>query len=101
MILCAVGFVQISGVPSKQDTYGEVSGLNNVSIASDIFDLYRKSLIFSSNAILDAAGINPSTLSLGGYGALLYNLMELPRIPLTDKDCIDILIFLGALKKNK
>lgn len=26
MILCAVGFIQISGVPSKQDTYGEVSG---------------------------------------------------------------------------
>lgn len=76
-------------------------GLNNVSIASDIFDLYRKSLIFSLNAMLDAAGINPSTLTLGGYGVLLYNLMELPRIPLVEKDYIDILIFLGALKKNK
>lgn len=101
MILCAVGFVQIGKVPLKQDTYGEVSGLNDVSIASDIFDLYRKSLIFSSEAMWDAAGINPSALTLGGYGALLYNLMELPRIPLADKDCIDILIFLGALKKNK
>lgn len=100
VILCAIGFIQISGVPSKQDTYSEVSGLNNVSIASDIFDLYKKSLIFSSDAMLDAAGINPSTLSLGGYGALLYNLMELRGISLEDKDCIDVLNFLGVLKKQ-
>lgn len=50
--------------------------------------------------MLDAAGINPSTLSLGGYGTLLYNLMELPRNPLADKDFIDILNFLGVLKKD-
>lgn len=97
MIMSAVGFSQITGIKGKKEAYKEVQGLNNVSIASETFDLYRKSLIFSSEAILDAGGINPSKLILGGYGALLYNLMELPRIPLPDTCMIDALKFLGIL----
>lgn len=46
MILSAVGFSQITGIKGKEEKYTEVRGLNNVSIASEIFDLYRKSLIF-------------------------------------------------------
>lgn len=82
----------------KEENYKEVRGLNNVSIASEIFDLYRKSLIFSSEAILDAGGINPSKLILGGYGALVYNLMELSKFPLPDSCMIDTLKFLGIVK---
>lgn len=98
MILSAVGFSQITGIKGKEEKYTEVRGLNNVSIASEIFDLYRKSLIFSSEVILDAGGINPSKLILGGYGALVYNLMELPKFPLPDSCMIDALKFLGIVK---
>lgn len=100
MILSAIGFAQISGIHGKTETYRSVSDLNNVSIASEIFDLYRKSLVFSSEVILDTAGINPSKLTLGGYGALLYNLMELPKFPLPDKCVIDIYLFLGILQSK-
>lgn len=100
MIMSAVGFSQIAGIQRKKEAYKVVQGLNNVSIASEIFDLYRKSLIFSSEVILDAGGINPSKLTLGGYGALLYNLMELPRIPFSDTCMIDALKFLGILVPN-
>lgn len=98
MILSAVGFSQITGIKGKEEKYTEVRGLNNVSIASEIFDLYRKSLIFSSELILDAGGINPSKLILGGYGALIYNLMELPKFLLPDSCMIDTLKFLGIVK---
>ena len=97
MILSAVGFSQITGIRGKKEPYKEVRGLNNVSIASEIFDLYRKSLIFSSEVILDAGGINPSKLILGGYGAWLYNLMELPRVPIPDACMIDTLKFLEII----
>ena len=99
IILSVIGFA--SGVHRKSETYTNVSGLNNVTIASEIFDLYRKSLVFSDQAILDAAGINPSQLKLGGYGALLYNLMELPKFPFVDRCAIDVLNFLGILMPTK
>lgn len=98
MILSAVEFSQITGIEGKKESYKEVRGLNNVSVASEIFDLYRKSLIFSSEVILDAGGINPSKLVLGGYGTLIYNLMELPKFPLPDQCMIDAMKFLGIVK---
>ena len=101
IILSVIGFAQTSGVHRKSETYTNVSGLNNVTIASEIFDLYRKSLVFSDQAILDAAGINPSQLKLGGYCALLYNLMELPKFPFVDRCAIDVLNFLGILMPTK
>lgn len=64
----------------KQTAYTEVSGLENVAIAAEIYDMYRMSILGSSEAILDSAGINPSALAIIGYGANLYNLMELHNL---------------------
>lgn len=64
----------------KQTAYTEVSGLENVAIAAEIYDMYRMSILGSSEAILDSAGINPSALVIVGYGANLYNLMELHNL---------------------
>lgn len=101
MILGIVAYAQIKGITRKKESYKEVNGLNNVSIASEIFDLYRKSLIFSSEVILDAGGINPSKLILGGYGALLYNLMELSKVPVSGASMLDIMLFLGIEKSDE
>lgn len=83
VILKVIGFFQTnSKAPTRRTTsFNEISGLNNVSLASDIFDLYQRSVLLSNKAILDADGINPSAISVGGYGAHLYNLMELFNIP--------------------
>lgn len=64
----------------KQNAYESVSGMENVAIAAEIFDMYRMSILGSSQVILDSAGINPSTLNIVGYGANLYNLMELNQL---------------------
>ena len=64
----------------RRGAYTSVSGMENVAIASEVFDLYRMSLLGSTEAILDAAGINPSALTVIGYGAHLYNLMGLERL---------------------
>lgn len=84
-------------IPLRKEAYKSVSGLTNVAIASEIFDLYRSSVLMSSVVILDSAGINPSTLSIGGYGAHLFNLMELNNIS-DDSDTLamraDIFAFL-------
>lgn len=77
-----------------QKAYTEVSGLESVGIASDIVDLYRRSLVHSGSVMLDAGGINPSTLSLVGYGALLFNLMGLSKEPFFNEDMSDIYGFL-------
>lgn len=96
VILKVIGFFQTNPMAPtrKKSAFTEINGLNNVSIASDIYALYQKSLVFSSNAILDAAGINPSTLSIGGYGALLYNLMGIADIPFDEMTC-EIIVFLA------
>lgn len=60
-------------------TSGIVEGLENVAIATEIYDLYRKGIIFSKQIILDVVAVNPINLELGGYGALIYNLMELDQ----------------------
>lgn len=95
IIINVLGFAQSTGAKRKMDAYKEVNGANNVSIASEIFELYIKSVIFSSEAIVDAAGVNPSKLQLSGYGAWLYNLMELAKMPLSDNCTADIVKFLG------
>lgn len=103
VILYAIGIAKHSNVPMplKKEAYRSVSGLTNVAIAAEIFDLYRSSIIVSSEAILDSAGINPSALSVGGYGALLFNLMELNNISPLDSDtlaiCAEIFSFLTGM----
>lgn len=100
MILHCVDIAKYSPfpMPLRKEAYRSVSGLTNVAIASEIFDLYRSSVLMSSEVILDSAGINPSALSIGGYGAHLCNLMELNNNSCADSDeaamCADILAFL-------
>lgn len=97
VILRIIGAYQkgdIAGVPPRRNVqFGSISGYNNISIASEIFDLYRKNLIFSQSAILDPAGITPSSLTVGGIGALIYNLMDLSTMQFGD-DTREIVTFL-------
>lgn len=96
-ILNVIGKFQLSANkvsdPRRKESYNSVSGVKNVSIASEIYDLYLRSLVFSQGAILDAAGINPSKLTLSGYGAFLFNLMELANMPVS-ADMRDIIGFM-------
>ena len=78
----------------KKKAYESVSGIANIAVASDIFSLYRRSLVYSKSAILDAAGINPSELQIAGYGALLFNLMELGNMLYKESDAAIIYEFL-------
>lgn len=97
MIIKDVGILQIKSArgldPRKKNHYGEVRGLTNVSIATDILTLYHKTLIHSSTVILDAANINPALLSLVGNGTMLFNLMELQKteVDVCEKDILDFL----------
>lgn len=75
VILYIIGAYQTHTIwaPERRKTaFRGISSYQNISIASEIFDLYRKSLLFSKDAMLDAAGINPSILEISGIGALLY-----------------------------
>lgn len=60
---------------------------------TEIYDLYRRGIVHSDSAILGAAGITPSKLTIGGIGALLYNLMDLPHMAF-DKMAERIVMFL-------
>lgn len=90
--------------PLKKSAYESVSGTENVAIAAEIFDLYRMSILGSSQVILDAAGINPSTLTVVGYGAHLYNLMDLGSME-PDPELIEIqasiMLFLIGAKQRQ
>lgn len=98
LIIRCVGIGQISdeyGINiRKQDTYTEVTGIENVGIAIDTFNLYQRGCLSSKSVILCSAGINPSELSVTGYGALLWKLMDFEhRAP--DELEIDILNFMN------
>ena len=88
VIMRVIGAYQtedLQGAPSRRNTpYKVLSGYDNISIATEIYDLYRRSLVFSQSVILNAAGINPSKLEISGIGALIYNLMDLPHMPYND-----------------
>ena len=77
----------------KKEPYESLAGFKNMTIATEIFDLYRRTLIHSSDALLDAAAINPSTLELVGYGSLMFKLMELDEIK-GDPICFEIMDFM-------
>lgn len=90
--------------PLKKSAYESVSGTENVAIAAEIFDLYRMSILGSSQVILDAGGINPSTLTVVDYGAHLYNLMDLGSME-PDPELIEIqasiMLFLIGAKQRQ
>lgn len=78
----------------KQTAYTQVSDLENVSIAIDTYDLYRRGCLSSKTVIFDPAGINPSNLSVTGYGALLWKLMDFEHRSADELE-IDILNFMN------
>lgn len=84
----------------KKEPYESLSGFRMVTIATEIFDLYRRTLLQSSEALLDAAAINPSKLTLVGYGSLMFELMELRGIE-GDAICSEIIEFMiGSGQEN-
>lgn len=84
----------------KKEPYESLAGLKMVTIATEIFDLYRRTLLQSSEALLDAAAINPSKLTLVGYGSLMFELMELRGIE-GDAICSEIIEFMiGSGQEN-
>lgn len=107
IILQSIGTAKFSfpPMPLQKTAYNSVSGISNVAIAAEIFDLYRMSILTSSYAILDSAGINPSALSIGGYGAHLFNLMELRDTSGDNSDTLamrkDIFSFLTGKANQK
>lgn len=90
LILNVIGTHQTIGLPFKKTAYANVAGLTNVAIASEVFELYRMSLLSSSVVVFDSAGINPSALSITGYGAHIFNLMELHTL-IPDSDNVQLL----------
>ena len=60
-----------------------MTGLENVSIATDTFHLYSIGLIHTvnSNILLSAGGIDPSNLKIEGLGRFLFLNMELVEMP--------------------
>lgn len=94
-ILCVVNMLQdpAHNAKSRGKPYESLSGIKVVTIATEIFDLYRRTLLHSPEALLDAAAINPSKLTLVGYGSLMFELMELGDIK-GDIICSDIIEFM-------
>jgi hypothetical protein len=98
VILSVIGKYQnglIKEPKRKDESFHSIHGLNNVSIANEIHDLYRKSLVHSKEAILDAAGFNPSLLTIAGMGAMISNLMELTTMPINEESN-EIIAFLSG-----
>ena len=96
VIISVIGKYQIGQISSpmlKSEEFTEIHGYENISIASEIYDLYRRSLLFSKNVILDTVGFTPSLLTINGMGSLLFELMELSSIKLDEdaKPVMDLL----------
>ena len=80
VILCVIGAYQTNRalLPTRRESkFNGIDGCDRISIATEIFDLYRRSLLFSKELFFDAPGFIPAQLKISGMGALLYNLMEL------------------------
>lgn len=70
--------------PLRSKKTGVIQGYENISIASDILELYHNNLLFSNAVIFSVADIIPAELIISGNGALIYNLMDLSQMGLND-----------------
>ena len=95
VILSVVGKCNygITELPLREQAFRGFDNYSDMSIAAEIFDLYRSSLIISSTAILDAASFTPSLLVMNGMGELLFTHMELSTMP-TDEITAQVISFL-------
>lgn len=85
--------------PRRKNTSNSVSGMTNVAIATDILTLYHKTMVHSSSVIFDAAGVDPSLLTLVGHGVSLFKLMELEKSEVDNIE-IDIVRFLTSSNEH-
>lgn len=81
------------GIKLRNTRFRGFENYDAISIAAEIYDLYRSSLIISSDAIFDAASFTPALLVMNGLGELLYRHMELYNMPM-DKERQKIIGFL-------
>lgn len=89
-------FVMNQLVPTpflRQESYMTAQGYELISVLEDIYELYRIGLLNGNGSvILEMGYINPSQIRVQGTGALLFNLMELAKIPETEmRQLIDML----------
>ena len=84
----------------RREIFGQIEDIDNIGIASDAFDLLRRNVLFSRQAVFDPVGINPSQLYLGGYGALLFALMELFEEDTENEEFVDTYCFLTTTKRG-
>ena len=85
VILYVIGAYQTHSnlIPFRRNKpFNNINGYEKISIATEIYDLYRKGIVYTDNVILGVANINPSQLTINGIGALIYNLMELSAMTL-------------------
>ena len=78
----------------KEDyTKGGVSGYTLISVLQDTLELYNIGLVGGNGSvILEMPYIVPADIRVHGMGAILYNLMELSKMPYTElQDLIDVL----------
>lgn len=103
-ILSAIQFFQTDEerrAHLRKEAYATLNGYRITGIAIETYDLYRRSLIQSPTAILDAGSINPANLQLGGLGQVIYELMELNSVP-KDELFLEVVRFLtGKLPADK
>ena len=78
----------------KEDyTNGGVSGCTLISVLQDTLELYNIGLVGGNGSvILEMPYIAPADIRVQGMGAMLYNLMELSKMPYTElEDLIEVL----------
>lgn len=98
-ILSVIGRYQngsLTKPPRRENIFHNINQQKNY-IASEVFDLYCRGLVYSDEIILYAGAMNPQKLNLNGYGAALFNLMELSTMP-EDNVIDDVISFMSGIK---
>lgn len=98
-ILAVIGRYQngsLTKPPRRENIFHNINQQKNY-IASEVFDLYCRGLVYSDEIILYAGAMNPQKLNLNGYGAALFNLMELSTMP-EDNVVDDVISFMSGIK---
>ena len=81
LLECETGALYPMSTDSQEREYKRgVVGIESIAVATDIINLYRNGLIHSKSVIRDSTDIYPPDLYVGGYGALLFRLMELDGV---------------------
>lgn len=86
VILSIIGKIDnnVLDLPLRFIEYRGFTNDEDISIAAEIYDLYRTSLLISNTAMLDHLNFIPNELILTGMGELLYQYMELENLESDD-----------------